>query len=419
MVQGNHTGGHNGHGRGAADDLPRAAEVVVIGGGVQGASVAFQLAKRGVRDVTLLERRQLGAGATGKSGALVRAHYTNVPEARLTLESLRVFRNWDQEIGAGSPGFAPIGFLKIVTPEDEAALRANVADQQAIGVETGVVTAEEAREIEPLMRTDDFAVAAYEPNSGYADPNATLFGFVEAAATRGVRIGTGTEATAILRDGGAVVGVETTRGRIATRTVVLAGGAWANRLLAPLGVDLGLVPRTARVTVFRRPPGVDPIRRHRAVIDSINRSWFRPEGATGTLIGVEGTGGPADPDNYDEGVDATVIERCRNALAARFPAYAGATMRGGWSGMVMESPDSHPIVDQIPSVPGLFVMTGDSGSSFKTAPAIGICLAEWITGGAAKLVDLTPFRATRFAEGNPWHDEHAYGDRKARLTVSR
>lgn len=110
----------------------------------------------------------------------------------------------------------------------------------------------------------------------------------------------------------------------------------------------------------------------------------------------------------------------RAALAARFPAFATATMRGGWAGMIMQSPDGHPIIDQSPEVEGLWVMTGDSGTSFKTAPAIGICLAEWITGGSARLVDLTPFRSTRFGEGRPWVDEHAYaysvGDV---LTISR
>src|SRR3954465_3746620 len=139
-------------------DLPRSAAVVVIGGGVNGLSTAFRLAKRGVRDVVVLERRQLGSGATGKSGALVRCHYANVPEARLTHESLRIFRNWDEEVGAGSPGFSPIGFVQVVAPEHEDRLRQNVADQQAIGIETRVVGREELREIDPFLYTDDFTV---------------------------------------------------------------------------------------------------------------------------------------------------------------------------------------------------------------------------------------------------------------------
>ncbi len=404
--------------RGLPGTPPRTAEVVVIGGGVSGASTAFQLAKRGLRDVVLLERRRLGAGATGKSGALVRAHYANVPESRLTLESLRLFRAWDEEVGAGSCGFEATGFVQVVGPEDEAKLRANVAAQQAIGIETSVVSAAELREIEPLMRTDDLTYAAFEPNSGYADPNGTVYGFAAAAAARGATICTDTEATAILVSGDRVVGVETSAGRIATGTVVLAGGAWSDRLLLPLGLDFGLTPERAQVVIFRWPPEIDQRRRHRVVIDATRSSWFRPEGINSTLIGVELGDRRTEPDGFQETPDTDQIDGARTALAARFPAFAGATMRGGWAGMIMISPDSHPIIDQVPGIPGLFVMTGDSGTSFKTSPAIGICLAEWITEGAPKLVDLAPFRSTRFSEGRPWQDEHSY-KKDSLLTISR
>ncbi|MEA2584251.1 MAG: hypothetical protein QOF33_2336 [Thermomicrobiales bacterium] len=399
--------------------LPRSAEVVVIGGGVNGASAAFQLTKRGVRDVVLLERRQLGAGATGKSGALVRAHYSNVPETHLTLESLKIFRNWEDEVGYGDPGFEATGFVRLVLPEDEAKLRANVAAQQSLGGETSVVTAAELREIEPLLRTDDLTVAGFEPTSGFADPNATLYGFVSAAAAGGARILTHTEATAIVFDGGRVTAVATAAGRIATRCVVLAGGAYADRLLRPLGVDLGLKPRRARVVVFRWPAEMDQRRRHRVVIDSTQHSWFRPEGKAGTLIGVEREERDAiDPDATPESVEQDYIERARQALAARFPVFADATMRGAWSGVFMQSPDDHPIIDHLPQVEGLYVMAGDSGTSFKTAPAIGVCLAQWIVDGASELVDLTPFRSTRFGEGKPWVDELAYAD-EIEQTISR
>ena len=122
-----------------------------------------------MRDVVLLGRQQLGSGATGKSEAFDRCHYANVPEARWTLESLGIFRASDEEVGTGSPGFAPVGFVQVVAPADERRLRANGAARQAIGVETSVVTVDELREIEPLMRTDDLAVAASEPYSGFAD----------------------------------------------------------------------------------------------------------------------------------------------------------------------------------------------------------------------------------------------------------
>jgi sarcosine oxidase, subunit beta len=403
-----------------AAGVPETADVVVIGGGVNGASTAFQLTKRGVRNVVLLERRQLGAGASGKSGALVRCHYRNPYESKLTYESLKVFTNWEEEVGVGSPGFEATGFIQVVAPADEANLRANVADQQAIGIDTRVVSADELRAIEPLMRTDDLSYCAYEPGSGFADPNATLYGFAAAAEIRGATICTNTAATAIVRDARGVSGVETDQGTIATRTVVLAGGAWADRLLTPLGIDLGLTPKRAQVVLFRWPPSVDPTRRHCTVIDgSGSHSWFRVEGFASTLVGGEGGVTGVDPDTLRETVDEETVDATRRLLAHRFPAFAQATMRGGWAGVYMVSPDSHPIIDHCGDVPGLYVMAGDSGTSFKTSPAIGIVLAEWITEGKPKLLDMTPFRMTRFAEGKPWVDERAYSDTRQQLTISR
>ncbi|MGH2617349.1 MAG: NAD(P)/FAD-dependent oxidoreductase, partial [Thermomicrobiales bacterium] len=397
--------------------LPRRASVVVIGGGVNGLSTAFQLAKRGVRDVVVLERQQLGSGATGKSGALVRCHYANVPEATLTHESLQIFRNWDDVVGAGSPGFAPIGFIQVVAPEHEDRLRQNVAGQQRIGIDTRIVDRHELGEIDPFLNTDDLSVAAFEPSSGYADPNATLHGFARAAQNRSARIFEETPAIAIVTSNGSVAAVETPFGTIETDRVLVAAGSWADRLLKPLGVDLGLEPVRTQVVLFRWPAALEG-RGHRVVIDAINHAWLRPEGAHCTLIGAERSVLTADPDTLDESVDARTIPVSRRALAARFPVFTNAIMRGGWSGTYMRSPDGHPIIDRIPDVPGLWVMAGDSGTSFKTSPAIGVCLAEWIADGSPRLVDLRPFRSTRFAEGKLWLDERSYGDDRA-LTVSR
>ena len=400
--------------------LPASADVVVIGGGVNGLSTAFQLADRGVKEIVVLERAHLGSGASGKSGALVRAHYTNVPETKLTHESIKIFQNWGDVIGSGDPGYEETGFVRVVAPADEDALWANVAAmREDAGVETWVVTPDDLREIEPLMRTDDITVAAFEPHAGFCDPNATVNAFVQGAANRCVRVHTFTAATRVVTDGDRITGVEADRGTIATETVVIAAGARADRLLIPLGIDLGLIPWRSQVVVFRWPPEIDHTRRHRVVIDSTQHSWVRVEGSAGTLIGAEYGDRRVDPDSFSEAVDSGYVDHARNALAARFPVFANSTMRGGWTGVYMQSPDSHPIIDKIPSIDGLFVMAGDAGTSFKTSPAIGICLAEWIVDGAPKLVDLTPFRSTRFAEGKPWIDEFAYDAEGEERTIAR
>ena len=395
--------------------MAETADVVIVGGGVNGASTAFFLARAGVKKVILLERRQLGAGASGKSGALVRTHYTNPIEANMAFESLKVFRNWSEIVG-GDCGFESPGFLQVVAPEYEEQLRANVAEHQQLGINTRVLTTDEILEIEPATRVDDITCAAYEPDSGFADPNATLYGFVNAARDLGVDVRTGAEATKLLTEGDKITGVETIDGKFMADNVVLIPGPWAQRLLEPLGLDFGLEPRRVQVAVFRWPYGFD--HRHAIFIDDTQEAWFRPEGTNSTLVGLESGVDGADPDAIAEGVDHDYVEQCRAALSHRLPAFEHSTMRGGWAGTITMSPDGRPIIDQIPAFAGLFCMLGDSGTSFKTAPAIGLGLAEWITAGEPQSFDLHPFRSSRFAEGDLWLDENAYGPHRER-TISR
>jgi sarcosine oxidase subunit beta len=390
------------------------ADVIVVGGGVNGTSTAFHLASRGVKNILLLERYHLGAGATGKSGSLVRMHYTNEPESQLAFESLKVFRDFRNVVG-GDCGFEATGFLQIVPKGYEAALARNVARQQRLGIKTEVVAPHRLAELLPGCRSDDVGAAAWEPDSGFADPNATTFAFAEAAQRLGVTIETGREVTRVRTERGRVVGVETATGRVDAPVVVLVPGAWAAPLLTPLGLDFGLVPHRIQITIFRWPAGFT--RRHCVVIDAIHQSWLRPEGTATTLIGVELGTGHADPNAFDEGVDPAFVATCRNALAGRLPVMREATMRGGWAGMIMMSADGRPIIDRIPSIDGLYCMLGDSGTSFKTSPAIGKCLAEWIVDGKPRTVDLAPFRSSRFAERQPWHDADHYGGQG--LTISR
>jgi sarcosine oxidase, subunit beta len=393
--------------------MDQTADVVVIGGGANGTSTAFHLALLGVRNVVLLERRQLAAGATGKSGALVRMHYTNPTESRLAFESLKIFRNFGEIVG-GDCGFEGVGFVQLVGHAHADALQRNVARQQALGINTRAISPAEVKAMVPGLELADVGAAAWEADSGFADPAATAFAFAEAARVRGARIETGVEAQRIVVEGGRVTGVETSAGRIATGAVVLAPGAWSTPLLAPLGLEYPLSPHRIQVAIFRWPAGFT--KRHPAIIDAVNKAWMRPEGRAGTLIGVELGAAHADPDAFDERPDAHYVAGCRAALSARWPMFRDALMRGGWAGMIMMSADGRPIIDRL-GPDGLWGMLGDSGTSFKTSPAIGRCLAEWVVTGRPTTADLAPFRASRFAEGRPWVDEDHYG--RERLTISR
>jgi sarcosine oxidase subunit beta len=290
-----------------------------------------------------------------------------------------------------------------------------VARQQALGIDTREASLDDVRRVLPGADLAGVGAAAWEPGSGFADPTATAYAFADAARRAGAAIHSRCEVHRIVVEAGRVAGVETSEGRIAASRVVLVPGAWSQPLLAPLGLQYPLSPFRIQVAIFRWPAGFR--HRHPAVIDATRKAWFRPEGGASTLIGVELGVAHGDPDKYDEGVDEAYVADCREALTARLPQFADAPMRGGWAGMIMMSADGRPIIDRLPAAEGLWAMLGDSGTSFKTAPAIGRCLAEWIVSGAPKTADLAPFRASRFAEGRPWQDADHYG--RERLTVSR
>ncbi len=391
------------------------ADVIVVGAGVNGTSTAFHLAKAGVKRVVVCERNFLASGATGKSGALVRTNYPNEAETRLALESLTYFKHWDDLVG-GDCGYQPLGMLLFTDPQYQHELEANIALHQALGVNTSIITAQEAQELDPSLNVTDVAYVGYEPESGFADPNATTHSFAHAASELGVEFRLETPVLRILTEGERVIGVETSQGTISAPVVVVVAGAWANHLFTPLGIDLGLVPKRARVTVFRWAYQRSP--HHLTYLDRINRMWVRPLDNNCTLVGVDRDPLlPGNPDDYSEGVEQAYIDLCREYLARRFPVMRQSALRGSWACMLMFSPDSHPIIGPLPQYAGLYCMTGDSGTSFKTGPAIGKCLAELITEGQATTVDLTPFRATRFAEGKPWLDGFTYG--VTRATISR
>jgi sarcosine oxidase subunit beta len=392
------------------------ADVVVVGGGVIGASTAFQLATLGVKRVVVCERQFPAAGASGKSGALVRMHYTNEPEATLAHASLPYFSNWSELVGAGDCGFLKTGMARLVTPDNEAKLRANVEMLERVGINNRVIGAQELREVAPSWHVDDVVAAAWEPDSGCADPVGTTHGLLDRARDLGAEILTHTEVAGVDVANGRVAGVQTSAGPISTATVVVAGGVWAVPLLEALGVPVKLQPVRIQVALFRRPPSLAGP--HPILIDGINELWLRPEGPGwgSTLVGVASRRPLPDPDNLDEGVDADYVPRARAGLAKRIPALADAPMRGGWAGAITLTEDGKAILDQHPEVRGLFVFSGDNGSSFKTAPAVGRVLAEWIAEGAPTLMDPAPFRMTRFAEGRPLYGAHEYGDRDTDYT---
>lgn len=385
------------------------ADVVVIGGGVNGASIAYALAAEGVRRVVLVEKGALASGASGRSSALVRMHYTNEWDARLAWASFPVFAHW-RELMGGPEVFTRTGFLNIVAPEYADNLRKNVEMLRGIGINTAALTPAEVKELQPFVNVDDVGAAAYEPESGYANPADTVEGFRRRAVELGARVLQWTPVTRIVRTESRITGVETSQGRIDAPAVVVAAGAWTPRLCREVGLDLPARVKGIDTVLVSRPPELaDP---HMVFIDTIQETYFRPESGGLTIVGVPCQDWDLDPDTMSTALPPTAAAEGAQMLTHRIRAMEQATLARGFRAFDGYSADRHAVLDRAEGIDGLYLATAFSGTGFKIAPAVGTCMAELILRGAAKTVDIRAFGLRRFAEGRPLEGPYPYAARK-------
>jgi sarcosine oxidase subunit beta len=382
-------------------------DVVVIGGGIMGTSAAFRLAERGLK-VTLVEKSFLAGGSTGKSSAIVRQHYSNELTARMALFSLRIFQNFSEIVG-GECGFRPVGFVVLASAKDRERLEANAAMQRGVGINTRLLSIEELREVAPGIAEAEEVAAAYEPEGGYADPSLTVNAFGEAARGRGATILQDTEVIGVRMEGGRVKGVTTTRGEIAAGAVVNTAGPWGARVARMAGVELPIQPCRVQVSLFAPPPDDKPA--PHVFADFPNVTYFRPETGGMTLIGSldpAEANHHADPDNYNERVDFDFVADMGARLARRFPCMERGDSRGGYAAIYDITPDWHPMIDEWPEGSGFFVAAGHSGHGFKLGPAVGVMVADLVTGQKTEGLDPALFRYSRYAEGKPVRGRYEY-----------
>ena len=307
----------------------------------------------------------------------------------------------------GHSGFVRTGYLVVVNEADQAGLERNVAMQQELGVPTSVVSPDDLARLAPMVTLYDDERAAWEPESGYADPYQVTVSYAARAREAGAVIATRCPADGIETDGGRVQAVRAVSGdRIATDTVIVAAGPWSKAVLADVGVDVPLLPVRHQVATVARPVEVVP---HHPTVGDISQSFsFRPDGSNFTTMGFGDDEEQPDPNEYPQGVDLADAAGARAKLARRIPGLADAYYRGGWSGLFTTTPDWHPILDAIPGVDGLFCAVGFSGHGFKLSPAIGKAVAELVADGSAQDVDLSPLRFSRFAEGALLESSYRY-----------
>lgn len=375
--------------------MRQTAEAVIIGGGVMGCSIQYYLAKLGVTGSLLLEQDVLGSGSTGRSQTICRTHYSNPITTTLAWESLRVFTNFAEIVG-GDAGFVKTGYLVVVESADRDGLRKNIAMQQELGVNTRLVTADDVRDLAPMVQVSHGECLAWEPESGYADSHQVTTSFAARAREMGAEVAMRTIAGGVEVSGGRVQAVLTSQGRVETPIAVVAAGPWSKEVFAGIGVDVPLSTVRHQVASIIRP--VEQIPHHPIVGDIAQSFSFRPEGSAMTLVGFGED--EADLASYNQGVDLAQVPEVMERLVNRMPAMSEAYFRGGWSGLFTITPDWHPILDQVPGIEGLYCAIGFSGHGFKLSPAIGLAMAELITHGKATSVDLKPLRFNRFAEGD-------------------
>ena len=383
-------------------------DVIIIGGGINGCSTALHLARAGAR-VALVEKDSIGTGPTGRSSAIIRQHYSNELTARMAHYSVGVFSDFESQIG-GECGFRRTGFLALVAAKDHAGLEANVALQRGVGIRTELLPAEALRELMPALETGDLVAAAWEEDSGYADPYLTVNAFAAAARRAGARLLTNTAVTGITQQGGRVTGVRTTAGDLSAAAVVNCAGPWAARVARLAGLDIPLQACRVQVSFFRRPTGYEAA--HPVIVDFIHATYFRSETGGLTLVGLVDpaeANAIVDPDRYAESVDTDFILETGERLIRRFPAMERSDSAGGYAALYDITPDWHPIIDEAPPGSGFFLCCGFSGHGFKLGPATGLMMAERVLGVAEPTFgDDRLFRLGRFADNEPVRGRYAY-----------
>jgi sarcosine oxidase subunit beta len=379
--------------------MNRTSDIVIIGGGVMGASIAYHLARQGGASVTLIERRALGNGTTGRSGAIVRQHYSNDFTVRMAHDSLRIFQHFDEMVG-GDCGFVNTGMLVLAGKDAEEALRANVRLQQAQNVKTRMIPPAEIAQIAPGYSGDGIAAGCYEEDAGVADPMATTHCFAARARQMSVTIREGVEVTRIVTSGERVIGVEAAGELLEARTVIVAANVWSKALVEPLGITLPLIATRHPMVALRRPSYSGERKgMHAVCLDMLRAIYLRPDLGGITLVGsTENVFSPSDPDAYAQGLSEEEIASFHARSGACFPALQRAVPRGGWAGIYDDTPDFHPILDRLPDYQGLYCAAGFSGHGFKLSPIVGQWMAELVLTGQ-KAADMQPFSFARFTTG--------------------
>ncbi len=375
---------------GALPELPDAADIVVVGGGVIGLSTAYHLALAGVERVVLLDRDSFGSGSTCRAAGGVRANFSDAVNVALGLRSLETFERFatemDQDIDLHQPGYL---FL-IDAEEDLAVFAANAELHRSMGVESHLVGPEEARRLSPLIRADDLVGALHTPRDGYCTPESVVLGYTRAARRAGATLVAGCEVTGISTDGDRILEVHTSAGVVATDQVVCAAGPWSRAVGAMVGVDLPVRP--LRRQIICTEPVEDLPTDLPFTIDFSTSMYFHREGR-GLLLGMPD---PEDTWGFDLTRSTAWLGHLAEAMAHRIPSLGDVGLARGWAGLYEMTPDHNALIGRSGQVPGFLYATGFSGHGFLMGPAVGEVMRDLVLG-RSPFVDVSGLSVDRFA----------------------
>lgn len=385
----------------AMTQLPRSAEVVIIGGGLIGLSSAYYLARAGCRDVVLLERKWLGSGTSAHCSGGIRAQFSTEINIRLSQESLKTFENFEAEFDV-DPEFRRTGYLFLATtPDEEGLFRRNVELQQRFKVPVELIGPEVAKRIVPPLNVEDVRVAAYSASDGIADPHSVLQAFARASRRLGVKILEETEVMSIGRHSQRVESVVTTVGDIAPGILVVAAGPWSGQLGKMLDVEIPVYPQRRQAFMSGPVAGFPPV-----MPLTIDFNWgfsIRREGP-GILMHL---GNRKDPPAFVDSPDWEFFWSCSERIAQRVPALAEAEIVKAYACAYEMTPDVHPIISRVKDTENVLVAAGFSGHGFMHSPVAGQLVADLVMKGGTDLLDIRPLRLDRFKEGD-LHREAAF-----------
>ena len=369
------------------------ADVVIVGGGIIGASIAYHLATRGVRDVVVLEREQLGGGSTTRNAGGVRLQFSTEINVRLSLRSLPRIEHFEEEMGV-DPHLRQVGYLFLITEQrDVAPFEESLAMWQRLGVPVQRLDAAGVHQVFPELRVDDLRFATLCMRDGYCDPTSLLNGYVARAREKGVKFREHEAVMAMTREGDRVTAVRTAKGDIACNTIVNAAGAWGAEVGKLAGVDLPIKPLRRQIFVTDPVPGLDsdfPL-----TVEFASGLYFHRESG-GVLMGMAD---PTDGPGFDASVNWDFLPTLVERALYRLPVLERAKVKTGWAGFYEDTPDKHPIIGAVPGLAGFLCAAGFSGHGIMHAPATGEAIAELIVDGRTTL-DVTPLAYDRFRRGD-------------------